>query len=146
MHGAASLDLRVYVTAGRSFHPKAYLLTRSYADGVAYVGSSNLSSSALGDGIEWNYRVESRRDAAGLALVRAAFESLVRDPQTRNLDEAWLAEYRERRPVLATQPGKPVDTLPEATPAASARALRWVCTTAANMPPTPKSCSLRSRR
>ena len=92
IHGAASLDLRVYVTAGRSFHPKAYLLTRSYVDGVAYVGSSNLSSSALGDGIEWNYRIESGRDAAGIALVRGAFETLFRDPATRDLDEVWLAD------------------------------------------------------
>ncbi len=74
IHGSTRLDLRVYVTAGRSFHPKAYLLTGNHADGVAWVGSSNLSASALVDGIEWNYRVESRRDAAGLALVRGAFE------------------------------------------------------------------------
>jgi HKD family nuclease len=97
IHGSTRLDLRVYVTAGRSFHPKAYLLTGNYANGVAWVGSSNLSASALVDGIEWNYRVESRRDAAGLALVRGAFEALFADPATRDLDEVWLAEYRSRR-------------------------------------------------
>jgi superfamily II DNA or RNA helicase/HKD family nuclease/diadenosine tetraphosphate (Ap4A) HIT family hydrolase len=112
IHGSTRLDLRVYVTAGRSFHPKAYLLTGTYAEGVAYVGSSNLSASALSDGIEWNYRVESRSDAAGLALVRAAFEALFRDPQTHDLDEAWLAKYRGQRPAL-TPPGPPPEPAPE---------------------------------
>ena len=110
------MDLRVYVTSGRNFHPKAYLLTSNYADGVAYVGSSNLSATALSDGIEWNYRVDSQRDTAGLALVRGAFEALFRDPQTRDLDEAWLAEYRGRRPTLVAQSTEPVGVPPEPTP------------------------------
>jgi HKD family nuclease/diadenosine tetraphosphate (Ap4A) HIT family hydrolase len=120
IHGGSRLDLRVYVTAGRSFHPKAYLLTGNYADGVAYVGSSNLSASALSDGIEWNYRVESRRDDASLALVRGAFEALFADPATRDLDDAWLAEYRERRPALAALASEPVGEMPEPTPAGPA--------------------------
>lgn len=120
IHGSARMDLRVFVSAGRSFHPKAYLLTSHYADGVAYVGSSNLSASALGEGIEWNYRVDTRRDAAGMALVRAAFESLYRDPQTRELDDAWLAEYRTRRPALAIQASERVDAQPEPAIAAPA--------------------------
>jgi superfamily II DNA or RNA helicase/diadenosine tetraphosphate (Ap4A) HIT family hydrolase/HKD family nuclease len=116
IHGSTRLDLRVYVTAGRSFHPKAYLLTGDYADGVAWVGSSNLSASALSDGIEWNYRVESRRDSAGLALVRGAFEALFADPATRDLDDAWLADYRGRRPALAALATEPAGELPEPTP------------------------------
>lgn len=116
IHGSTRLDLRVYVSAGRSFHPKAYLATDSYADGVAYVGSSNLSASALAEGIEWNYRVDSRRDAQGLALVRAAFEALYRDLQTREVDAAWVAEYRERRPAMATPASQPVDAQPEPAP------------------------------
>jgi HKD family nuclease len=41
----------------RAFHPKSWLFEgASFA--VAFVGSSNLSVSALGAGIEWNLRVE----------------------------------------------------------------------------------------
>ncbi len=68
------------------------------------------------DGLEWNYRVESRRDAAGLTLVRGAFEALFADPTTRDLDDAWLAEYRGRRPALAALSTEPVGEAPEPTP------------------------------
>jgi superfamily II DNA or RNA helicase/HKD family nuclease/diadenosine tetraphosphate (Ap4A) HIT family hydrolase len=101
LHEPEQVALRVFVTDGRSFHPKAYLLTRGPDDGVAYVGSSNLSSSALTEGVEWNYRVASSRDAAGLRHVGTAFEALFAHPSTRPLDEAWIADYRGRRPRLA---------------------------------------------
>ncbi|MFZ4760421.1 MAG: DEAD/DEAH box helicase family protein, partial [Burkholderiaceae bacterium] len=105
LHGAERIALRVFVTEGQSFHPKAYLLTRGIEDGVAYVGSSNLSSSALTDGVEWNYRVASSRDAAGLRHVATAFEALFAHPSTRPLDERWIADYRVRRPSVAAPSG-----------------------------------------
>jgi diadenosine tetraphosphate (Ap4A) HIT family hydrolase/HKD family nuclease len=50
---AGTVELRVFETAAESFHPKAYILHLSDGDGVAFVGSSNLSELALGRGIEW---------------------------------------------------------------------------------------------
>jgi len=53
------VDLRFYRDKSRSFHPKAYLF--HYDDySEIYVGSSNLSRSALTSGIKWNYRIDSR--------------------------------------------------------------------------------------
>jgi HKD family nuclease len=50
------IDLRFYNVPNRSFHPKAYIF--EYEDGGdIYVGSSNISRSALTNGIEWNYRI-----------------------------------------------------------------------------------------
>jgi uncharacterized membrane protein len=46
------------------FHPKAYVFERKDGTGVAFVGSSNLSHSALLTGIEWNYRVVAKTEAA----------------------------------------------------------------------------------
>lgn len=54
-----TLDMRVYETTDTSFHPKAYLFYREDRTATAYVGSSNLSESALRHGVEWNYRIVS---------------------------------------------------------------------------------------
>jgi hypothetical protein len=60
-----------------SFHPKAWRF-ESDAYGVAFVGSSNLSRSALDTGIEWNLRVDRDRDGAAYARVCEAFDELWR--------------------------------------------------------------------
>ena len=57
---AGDLEVRVIETeqlGGRAFHPKAWHLAGPDF-GVAFVGSSNLSRSALSDGVEWNIRVD----------------------------------------------------------------------------------------
>lgn len=80
---------------GRSFHPKAYLVSGSRdAAAVAYVGSSNLSKEAFTQGIEWNLRVE---EPGGVQQAHAAFEELFVDPATRALDHAWIDAYEKRR-------------------------------------------------
>jgi len=118
LYGADRVQLRIFVTEGRSFHPKAYLLTRDVHDGVAYVGSSNMSSSALTDGVEWNYRLQSGRDPAGMRHVQAAFETLFTHPTSRPLDDTWLASYRARRvpPTAGAIASGEIDTLPEPAP------------------------------
>lgn len=53
-----NVDLRFYNVKNKSFHPKAYIF--HYEDsGEIFLGSSNMSRSALTSGIEWNYRIES---------------------------------------------------------------------------------------
>lgn len=101
LHGAEQCQLKVFESRGRSFHPKAYVVSHAGGRGVAYVGSSNLSASALGEGIEWNLRVVSSRDAEAWQRVSDAFEELFRHPSTRELDDAWLSVYRARRKVPA---------------------------------------------
>ncbi|MFO1298854.1 MAG: DUF3427 domain-containing protein [Burkholderiaceae bacterium] len=97
LYGAERCQLRVFESRGRSFHPKAYVVSHVGGIGAAYVGSSNLSASALVDGIEWNYRILSSRDADGWQQVSDAFDALFGHPATRELDETWLSEYRGRR-------------------------------------------------
>ena len=57
-----NVELRVFESAGKSFHPKAYIVAESADDGTAFVGSSNLSATALREGVEWNQRVITARD------------------------------------------------------------------------------------
>lgn len=94
----AQLELKVFSAPGVSFHPKAYIVTsRDGSDGVAFVGSSNISDSALVEGVEWNYRVVTARDPEGFRQVQAAFADLLTHRSVRPVDDEWLAEYEARR-------------------------------------------------
>jgi superfamily II DNA or RNA helicase/diadenosine tetraphosphate (Ap4A) HIT family hydrolase len=77
----------------RSFHPKSWCFESSTL-GTAFVGSSNLSRSALDTGIEWNLRVDRDRDAHAYNRVREAFELTWRG--ARSLDAMWIQTYAER--------------------------------------------------
>jgi superfamily II DNA or RNA helicase/HKD family nuclease len=99
LHPNGKVDLRVYVCASTSFHPKSYVFRSSHGRGVAYVGSSNLSRSALETGVEWNYRVVTSRDQEGFTAVTRAFDALFSHPATVAVTHQWLQDYRQRRPV-----------------------------------------------
>jgi superfamily II DNA or RNA helicase len=51
----SAIDIRVYDESIRAFHPKSYIFECG-DEAVVFVGSSNLSRSALTTGVEWNYR------------------------------------------------------------------------------------------
>lgn len=89
----------------KSFHPKAWRFEAADL-GVAFVGSSNLSRSALESGIEWNLRVDRDRDHLAYTRVRDAFEALW--TRARPLDPAWIEAYaqRARKAQLAMPPGE----------------------------------------
>jgi superfamily II DNA or RNA helicase/HKD family nuclease len=56
-------------------HAKAWLLERASGLTTAFVGSSNLSHTALFDGLEWNVRLSSMDAAHVIDRVRMTFES-----------------------------------------------------------------------
>lgn len=67
--------VHLYQEKNRSFHPKAYIF--HYADNSEiYVGSSNISRSALTKGIEWNYRFSEKDDEQSYHLFFEEFEDL----------------------------------------------------------------------
>ena len=85
----------------QAFHPKAYIFKSIDGAGSAFVGSSNLSASALNDGIEWNYQVISSRDGQGFVAIEAAFENIFAHPATCELNIDWIDTYRTRRHKLS---------------------------------------------
>ncbi|TFH40463.1 MAG: HIT domain-containing protein, partial [Lysobacterales bacterium] len=92
-------ELRVYETGrGTGFHLKSYICHFGDGGGAAYVGSSNLSRSALLDNVEWNFRVFLSADAVGFREAGNAFESLYQHPATTPIDPQWVSAYRARRP------------------------------------------------
>lgn len=56
------VELRFYNDKERSFHPKSYIFHYENMSEI-YIGSSNISRSALTSGIEWNYRFNSKQDS-----------------------------------------------------------------------------------
>ena len=105
------MDVRVFESRDKSFHPKAYIFHGAFPNfgkGVAYVGSSNLSRSALTDAVEWNYRiVPAGNDSgqnSGFKTVVREFERLFTHPQTTPLTPDWIARYRARRPTERQAP------------------------------------------
>ena len=56
-------------------HAKAWLFHRATGASTAYIGSSNLSSAALLDGLEWNVRLAALETPAMLAKFQSTFDT-----------------------------------------------------------------------
>ncbi|ABS28171.1 type III restriction protein res subunit [Anaeromyxobacter sp. Fw109-5] len=97
----------------RSFHPKSWQFEGPRV-AVAFVGSSNVSESALVSGVEWNLRVDRATDPAAYDRTKNEFEALWARARALTLD--WVASYaaRARKTALPPPPGESDD---EALPA-----------------------------
>ena len=97
------ITARVFETAKgpSSFHPKTYIFHYKNDYGIAFVGSSNLSETALRGGVEWDYRVVSTREPEGFADIAEAFENLFGHPATQDLTHDWIEKYRPRHRVAS---------------------------------------------
>jgi superfamily II DNA or RNA helicase/HKD family nuclease/diadenosine tetraphosphate (Ap4A) HIT family hydrolase len=91
------VELRVFESGQASFHPKAYVVRQRGGSGTAFVGSSNLTETALRYGVEWNFRVITSRDESGFADVVRGFEELWAHPSVQPLDADWVRGYEARR-------------------------------------------------
>jgi superfamily II DNA or RNA helicase/diadenosine tetraphosphate (Ap4A) HIT family hydrolase/HKD family nuclease len=119
---SGTFELRVFECHQIPFHPKAYIFHGDERqEGIAFVGSSNLSERALRDAVEWNYRIVSSSDTAAFAQVEGAFDELFAHPSTVEVTQEWIDAYRQRRDEvladLAHGTGTaPPDAPPDASP------------------------------
>lgn len=95
------IDLRFFNDKSRSFHPKSYIFHYGKISEI-YIGSSNVSKSALTSGIEWNYRFNSMADEKNFRLFFHTFEDLfyhhsivVDDEELKRYSKNW------HRPAVA---------------------------------------------
>lgn len=79
--------------AGATFHPKAWRF-EGPGFGTAFVGSSNLSFTALNSGVEWNLRVDRERDPGAYERVVTAFDALWTGASP--LSEGFIDDYAAR--------------------------------------------------
>ena len=95
------VDMRFYNEKERSFHPKSYIFHyERYSD--IYIGSSNISRSALTSGIEWNYRFSSVSDPKNYEKFYQVFEDLF-EQHSIIIDNEELKRYSQNwhRPAVA---------------------------------------------
>ena len=95
------VDMRFYNEKERSFHPKSYIFHYEiYSD--IYIGSSNISRSALTSGIEWNYRFSSVSDPKNYEKFYQVFEDLF-EHHSIIIDNEELKRYSQNwhRPAVA---------------------------------------------
>lgn len=85
------IDLRFYNEANRSFHAKSYIFHFKDRDEI-FIGSSNVSRSALTSGIEWNFRFSSRTDKEDYSKFYDTFEDLFEHHSIR-IDDEELRRY-----------------------------------------------------
>ncbi len=85
------IKTRIWKSNGVSFHPKAYMFQSSEHD-FLFVGSSNLSKSALNHGVEWNLSVSDEQEVFDEA--QSEFLKLFYAEQTVPLNKETLEEYR----------------------------------------------------
>ncbi len=94
---AIGADIRVAFDARTTkLHAKAWLLERESGLTTAFVGSSNLSHSALFDGLEWNVRLSSMDAAHVIDRVRMMFESHWESEHFEHYDPAVNGEALAR--------------------------------------------------
>lgn len=95
------VDLRFYNEKNRSFHPKSYMFHyQEYS--TIYIGSSNISRSALTSGIEWNYRFSSKTDPQNYEKFYNTFLDLF-ESHSVVIDENELKRYSKdwHRPAVS---------------------------------------------
>ncbi|OPX45946.1 NgoFVII restriction endonuclease [Ruminiclostridium hungatei] len=94
------IDLRFYNVPNKSFHPKAYIFEYENSSEI-YIGSSNVSRSALTSGIEWNYRISSETNPEDCSHFKDTFEDLFLN-QSIIVDDNEMRKYSKRwkRPKL----------------------------------------------
>lgn len=95
------VDLRFYNVSGKSFHPKAYIFEYDNKDGDIFIGSSNISKSALTSGIEWNYRIRKENNELDFQCYKDTFEDLFNN-KSIIVDDNELDRYSKnwRKPKL----------------------------------------------
>jgi len=118
-------DVRIHDSSdNQSFHLKTYIFLEADEDNWvkadAFVGSSNLSKSALTDGLEWNYHLRwpdlyDSAAAERIINMRERFSERFEDARALPLTYDWIDAYRERRKVIPIKYCQPAPE--ELTPA-----------------------------
>lgn len=92
-----------YETNSTRLHAKAWMFRRESGQHTAYVGSSNLSHSALVEGLEWNVRISESETPQLLRKFDATFESYWNDDVFESYDPI---RDGERLAIALNQGGK----------------------------------------
>ncbi|MEL0628770.1 DEAD/DEAH box helicase family protein [Psychromonas aquatilis] len=104
-------DIRIYQSDNKqSFHMKSYIFVKTkekvstveLLEGCAYIGSNNISKSALTNAHEWCFRHDFKlptdsQEALTFYAIRNAFTAIFEHPQVHPLTNEWISLYLKRR-------------------------------------------------
>ena len=110
--------LSVFESSQLSFHPKSWIFHFPQNNGLAIVGSSNISETALRHGIEWNYRIFNSTEVTGWRDVLDGFDKLILEPEVKELTHDWINHYEQRRSLQDNRPAQEIEFEPELLPEA----------------------------
>lgn len=122
--------IRIFQCQGNtSFHLKTYIFTQQreakISQGCAFIGSNNISRTALNEAYEWSWRhdwlpPEDSESAQEFVKIREAFTRLLNDPSSIQLTANWIDVYSARRqvrmPILKQLSGFVDEQLEEPSP------------------------------
>jgi len=86
-----NVDMRVFKHKSISFHPKTYIF-QDDKNGEIYIGSSNISLSALEYGVEWNYKIIKNDIEEEFIQFTSNFDNLFEEHAFK-LDDEELKNY-----------------------------------------------------
>jgi len=81
-----------YEIGSTRLHAKAWLLARDSGFSTAYIGSSNLTHTALHDGLEWNIRLSEALSPTLISRFRATFDTYWADPRFEDYQRDRFAQ------------------------------------------------------
>ncbi|QNU66020.1 DEAD/DEAH box helicase family protein [Ruminiclostridium herbifermentans] len=84
-------DIRIYKHTNISFHPKTYIFQDDHSSEI-FIGSSNISESALRHGVEWNYKIVKSNGDEDISQFIDSFENLFENHSFK-LDDEALKNY-----------------------------------------------------
>ncbi|MGL4900252.1 MAG: phospholipase D-like domain-containing protein, partial [Shewanella sp.] len=96
---------KIFVCGQQSFHMKSYIFIRSEQDeiieGCAWIGSNNISKTALLHSHEWALRHDfelplTSPAALEFAHIRQQFEAIFNHSASGELSHSWIDHYLER--------------------------------------------------
>ncbi len=102
-------EVKVFESEGKhSFHMKAYLFIRSDSspgyEGCAFIGSSNISQTALEKGLEWNLKVDRSENEPRFQKIMDEYNLIYTDVRCKTLTNQWIDDYIRRIPNRELQP------------------------------------------
>lgn len=103
LSGLKNTEIKVsYNTESERLHAKAYLFLRNTGFDTGYIGSSNMSRSALTNGLEWNLKVTTKEVGHIIDKFKKTFETYWQDKdfesfdRTKHTDKLRIALKKER--------------------------------------------------